>query len=148
MWNCCLLGVNFLCHHTLCQFMQSCIRKLYVYPNISTQFLLQSLCVCVGGGGGACVCACMCVFVVLFFFFFIILYVNCFSRTMLYMCTDIIFRLICIMWLCVEGDDERMISVHYYDDYYLAVTCHLHFWQNDRDLLVLHATVVTRGWNE
>ena len=27
----------------------------------------------------------------------------------------------------------------------LAVTCHLHFWQNDRDLL--HATVVTRGWN-
>ena len=27
----------------------------------------------------------------------------------------------------------------------LAVTCHLHFWQNDRD--VLHATVVTRGWN-
>ena len=27
----------------------------------------------------------------------------------------------------------------------LAVTCHLHFWQNDRDFL--HATVVTRGWN-
>ena len=25
----------------------------------------------------------------------------------------------------------------------LAVTCHLHFWQNDRDLL--HATAVTRG---
>ena len=28
---------------------------------------------------------------------------------------------------------------------YLAVTCHLHFWQNDRDLLC--ATAVTRGWN-
>ena len=28
---------------------------------------------------------------------------------------------------------------------FLAVTCHLHFWQNDRDLL--RATVVTRGWN-
>ena len=28
----------------------------------------------------------------------------------------------------------------------LAVTCHLLFWQNDRDLL--HATAVTRGWNE
>ena len=28
---------------------------------------------------------------------------------------------------------------------YLAVTCHLHFWHNDRDLL--HATAVTRGWN-
>ena len=27
----------------------------------------------------------------------------------------------------------------------LAVTCHLHFWQNDRGLL--HATVVTQGWN-
>ena len=28
---------------------------------------------------------------------------------------------------------------------YLAVTCHLHFWQNDQDLLC--ATAVTRGWN-
>ena len=28
---------------------------------------------------------------------------------------------------------------------YLAVTSHLHFWQNDRG--PLHATVVTRGWN-
>ena len=27
----------------------------------------------------------------------------------------------------------------------LAVTCHLHFWQNDRDLL--RATAVARGWN-
>jgi len=27
----------------------------------------------------------------------------------------------------------------------LAVTCHMHFWQNDRDFL--RATVVTRGWN-
>ena len=27
----------------------------------------------------------------------------------------------------------------------LAVTCHLHFWQNDRDLL--RATAVTRRWN-
>ena len=27
----------------------------------------------------------------------------------------------------------------------LALTCHLHFWQNDRDLL--HATAVTWGWN-
>ena len=27
----------------------------------------------------------------------------------------------------------------------LAVTCHLHFWQNDRDFL--RATVVSRGWN-
>ena len=27
----------------------------------------------------------------------------------------------------------------------LGVTCHLHFWQNDRGLL--HATAVTQGWN-
>ena len=27
----------------------------------------------------------------------------------------------------------------------LAVTCHLHIWQNDRDFL--HATAVTQGWN-
>ena len=27
----------------------------------------------------------------------------------------------------------------------LAVTCHLHFWQNDPDLLC--ATAVTQGWN-
>ena len=27
----------------------------------------------------------------------------------------------------------------------LAVTCYLHFWQNDRDLL--RTTAVTRGWN-
>ena len=27
----------------------------------------------------------------------------------------------------------------------LAVTCHLHLWQNDRDLL--RATAVTQGWN-
>ena len=27
----------------------------------------------------------------------------------------------------------------------LAGTCHLHFWQNDRDFL--RATAVTRGWN-
>ena len=27
----------------------------------------------------------------------------------------------------------------------VAVTCHLHFWQNDRGLL--RATAVTRGWN-
>ena len=28
----------------------------------------------------------------------------------------------------------------------LAITCHMHFWQNDRDHLC--ATAVTQGWNE
>ena len=27
----------------------------------------------------------------------------------------------------------------------LAVTCYLHFWQNDQDLL--YATAITQGWN-
>ena len=29
----------------------------------------------------------------------------------------------------------------------LDVTCHLHFWQNDQNLLVLFAAAVTWGWN-
>ena len=37
---------------------------------------------------------------------------------------------------------SHMCSVHVC----LAVTCHLHFWQNDRELL--RAAAVTRGWNE
>ena len=44
----------------------------------------DSVCVCVC----ECVCVCVCVFVVRFFFFFIILYVNCFCRTMFYMCIE------------------------------------------------------------
>ena len=28
----------------------------------------------------------------------------------------------------------------------LAITCHLHFWQSDQDLL--HATAVTHGWKQ
>ena len=30
---------------------------------------------------------------------------------------------------------------------YLAVTCHLRFWQNDNDQNLFHAAVVTQGWN-
>ena len=38
------------------------------------------------------------------------------------------------------------MSLHAYEVYAcLAVTCHLHFWQNDRDLS--RAIAVTRGWN-
>ena len=50
-------------------------HSISILTNISTQFLLQSMCVCV------CVCVCV-------VRFFIILYVNCFGRTMLYMCTE------------------------------------------------------------
>ena len=42
--------------------------------------------------------------------------------------------------------EARFIKSHIRKVYAcLAVTCHLHFWQNDRDFL--RATVVTRGWN-
>ena len=40
--------------------------------------------------------------------------------------------------------EARFNKSHIRDVYAcLAVTCHLHFWQNDRDLL--RATAVTRG---
>ena len=64
--------------------LKTILFSQYFHPNISTQFLLQSVCVCV----------CVCVFVVRFFF--MILYVNCFGRTMLHISTcsqNIIFRL-------------------------------------------------------
>ena len=57
------------------------------------------------------------VFVVRLFLFFcccyIILYVNCFGRTMLCVCTE------CHIWVdmyhvSAQGVDEHMISVHYY----------------------------------
>ena len=49
----------------------------------------------------------------------IILYVNCFGRTMLYMCIYIyiIFRLIYMYRVSAQGIDENMINVHYYYDY-------------------------------
>ena len=48
--------------------------------------------------------------------------------------------------LCVTNAEARFNKSHTRKVYAcLAVTCHLHFWQNDRDFL--RATVVTRGWN-
>ena len=75
----------------------------YFHPNISTQFLLQSVCVCVcvcvcayvcvcARARVTCVCVCVCVCVrVCSAFLFCFLnntYVNCFGRTMLYMCIE------------------------------------------------------------
>ena len=45
------------------------------------------MCVCVCVCVYVCVCVCVCV-VHFFNLFFIIPYVNCFGRTMLYMCTE------------------------------------------------------------
>ena len=65
--------------HSYCSTLSSFKAKLktflfseYFHPNISTQFLLQSVCL-------------QCVFL---YIYFIILYVNCFGRTMLYMCIE------------------------------------------------------------
>ena len=55
-------------------------------------------------------------FVVRFLFCFcfcIILYVNCFGRTMFYMCTE--YHISVNMYhVSAQGVDERMINVHYY----------------------------------
>ena len=78
--------------------------------------------------------ACVCVFVVrfyyyyfifIYFFFKIILYVNCFGRTMLYMCIE--YHISVNMYhVSAQGVDERMINVHYYYYYmYLNNACNL-----------------------
>ena len=66
------------CHLLKPNLKPSSSHSISILTNISTQFLLQSVCVCV------------CVFVVRFFIlnFFLILCVNCFGRTMLYMCIE------------------------------------------------------------
>ena len=52
---------------------------------------------------------------------------------------------------CVHHATVHQFTVSLYSNHTrrthvcLAVTCQLHFWQNDRDLL--RATAVTRGWN-
>ena len=50
----------------------------------------------------------------------------------------------CLSKFCVHHTtmDQFTVSLHTVH-VCLSVTCHLHFWQNDRDLL--HATVVTEG---
>ena len=70
-----------------------------------------------------CVCHCVCVRVCTcsaFFFFLIILYVNCFGRTMLYMCIE--YHILVNMYhVRAQGVDERMINVHYYYYYYQVI---------------------------
>ena len=63
------------------------IMSISILTNISAQFLLQSLCVCERERECVCVCVCSAVFVFVLVFC-IILYVNCFGRTMLYMCIE------------------------------------------------------------
>ena len=46
-------------------------------------------------------------------FLVIILYVNCFGRTMLYMCIEYHTQ-VNMYHVSAQGVDERMINVHYY----------------------------------
>ena len=55
------------------------------------------------------------------------------------MSSDVIWHIRDKLWPMPKHGSIRMVYAC------LAVTCHLHFWQNDRDFL--RATVVTRGWN-
>ena len=55
------------------------------------------------------------------------------------MSSDVIWRIRDKLWPMPKHGSIRKVYAC------LAVTCHLHFWQNDRDFL--RATVVTRGWN-
>ena len=76
------------CHLLKPNWKPSSSPSISILTNISTQFLLQSLCVCggVGGGGGGggwrgvrvCVCSAL----------KINKYLSCFGRTMLYMCIE------------------------------------------------------------
>ena len=72
------------CHLLKPNRIPSSSHSISILTNISTQFQLQSVCVCVS----VCVCGGGGVFVVRFFIFHIILYVDCFGRTMLYMCIE------------------------------------------------------------
>ena len=63
-----------------------------------------------------CVCVCLYIFI-----FFIILYVNCFGRTMLYMCIEYHIQ-VNMYHVSTQGVDECMINVHYYY-YKIKVLC-------------------------
>ena len=84
------------CHLLKPNWKPSSSHSISILTNISTQFLLHS------------------VFVVHFYYYFlIILYVNCFGRTMLYICIE--YHIYVNMYhVSAQGIDERMISVHYY----------------------------------
>ena len=102
---------------TYCQALSCFKAKLKIFPfrpspsifiptnnNISTQFLLQP-CVCV------CFSVCVCV-AGQCLFFCIIIYVNCFGRTVLYMCIECHIQ-VNMYYVSARGVDER-ITVHYY----------------------------------
>ena len=142
------------------------------YVTISTptcQFTCVGVCVCllgVGWGGGVdrfyivlfstlkqTHCACM------WFYISDSLFIACF-----WISTKVVYlqRCLILTWLVPRETDailacslytvrQRTVSRHFMQIHIhrvhacLAVTCHLHLWQNDQDLLCV--TAVTQGWN-
>ena len=112
------------------------------------------VCVCVLGGGGvhvcACICTCLCTCVCACFFDNIhwsgIFLLHCLVVTWLVPCETA-----AVLVHYVYTIQPFNISCHFMQSHvhmmhvHLAVTSHLHIWRNDFDLL--HATVVTWGWN-
>ena len=107
----CLRGILRFTHLLKSNWKLSSSHSISILTNISTQFLLQSVYVCV------CVCACVCSTFCCFNIFFIILYINCFGRTVLYMCIEYHIK-VNMYHVSTQGVDERMINVHYYYYYY------------------------------
>ena len=61
------------------------------------------------------------------------------------MSSDVIWHIRDKLWPMPKHGSIKSTYVRCMRVFFLAATCHLHFWQNDRDFL--RATVVTRGWN-
>ena len=85
-----------------------------------------------------------------FFFFFFFLFV---VVVVVYLFVIVLFSALeqTRIALCTVPTQPCTMSRHFNESHIhrmhacLAITCHLHFWQNDRDLI--RATAVTRGWN-
>ena len=73
--------------------------------------------VCVRGCVCVCVCVCVCCVCVCFH---IISNVNCFGRTVLYVCIEYCIS-VNMYRVSAQGVDERMRNVHYYYYYYLQI---------------------------
>ena len=75
--------------------------RLYRSVSYMFQFIAVCVCVCVGVfvWGGVC--------------FHIIFYVNCFGRTVLYVCIEYCI-LVHVYDVSSQGTDECMINVHYH----------------------------------
>ena len=106
-------------NHAPCHFMHSHIRKVYACLAVTCHLHLAEW-----PGSFTCYCGNTGVLLLL---------------SWCLMSSDVIWHIRDKLWPMPKHGSIRKVYAC------LAVTCHLHFWQNDRDFL--RATVVTRGWN-